>query len=84
VTDFFSAAWMAGLELGRTMGQRLEQWHGGDGERLWLLLLVAAMEEASRPEIRSKPCESAILQACRAQLAQPITVCGLTYSTARH
>ena len=75
---------MAGLELGRTMGQRLEQWHGGDDERLWLLLLVAAMEEASSPEIRSKPCESAILQACRAQLAQPITVCGRTYSTARH
>jgi hypothetical protein len=84
VTDFFSAAWMAGLELGRTMGQRLEQWRGGDGERLWLSLLVAAMEEASRPEIRSKPCEAAILQACRAQLAQPVTGYGRTYSTARH
>jgi hypothetical protein len=66
------------------MGQRLEQWHGGDGERLWLSLLVVAMEEASRPEIRSMPCESAILQACRAQLAQPVTACGRTYSTARH
>jgi hypothetical protein len=75
---------MAGLELGRTMGQRLEQWHGGDGERLWLSLLIAAMEAASRPEIRSEPCESAILQACRAQLAQPATGYGRTYSTARH
>jgi hypothetical protein len=84
VADFFSAAWMARLELGQTMGQRLEQWHGGDRERLWLSLLVAAMEEASRPEIRSKPCESAILQACRAQLAQPATGYGRAPSMIRH
>ena len=75
---------MAGLELGQTMVQRLEQWHGGGGERLWLSLLVAAMEDASRPEIRSTPCESAILQACRAQLAQPVTGFGGAPSTVRH
>ena len=75
---------MAGLELGQTMGQRLEQWHGGDGERLWLSLLVAAMEEASRPEIRSKPCESAVVQACRAQLAQPATGYSRAPSMIRH
>jgi hypothetical protein len=75
---------MARLERGQVMGQRLEQWHGGDGERLWLSLLVAAMEEASRPEIRSKPCESAVLQACRAQLAQPATGYAGVSSTARH
>lgn len=75
---------MARLELGQTMGQRLEQWRGGDGERLWLSLLVAAMEEASRPEIRSKPCEAAILQACRAQLMQPVTGYACVPSTARH
>ena len=66
------------------MGQRLEQWHGGDGERRWLSLLVAAMEEVSRPDIRSKPCETAILQACRAQLAQPVTGFARTQSTVRH
>ena len=75
---------MARLELGQTMGQRLEQWRGGDGERLWLSLLVAAMEEASLPEIRSKPCEAAILQACRAQLMQPVTGYAPVPSTARH
>jgi hypothetical protein len=75
---------MAGLELGQAMGQRFEQWRGGDGERLWLSLLVAAMEEASRPEIRSKPCDSAILQACRAQLMQPGTGYAGTSSAARH
>jgi hypothetical protein len=84
VRDFFSAAWMVRLELGQTMGQRLEQWHGGDGERLWLSLLVAAMEEASRPEIRSKPCESAILHACHEQLAQPATGCGCAPLMIRH
>jgi hypothetical protein len=63
------------------MGQRLEQWHGGDGERRWLSALVAAMEEASRPEIRTKPCETAILQACRAQLAQPVTAFARVHST---
>jgi hypothetical protein len=66
------------------MGQRLEQWQGGEGERLWLSLLVAAMEEASRPEIRSKPCDKAILQACRAQLMQPATGYAYAASTARH
>jgi hypothetical protein len=75
---------MAGLELGRTMGQRLEQWHGGDGERRWLSALVAAMEEASRPDIRSKPCDSAVLHACRAQLAQPVTGFARAPSTLRH
>jgi len=75
---------MGGLELGRTMGQRLEQWHGADGERRWLSLLIAAMEEASRPEIRSTPCESAVLQACRAQLAQPATGYPSAVSMVRH
>ena len=55
------------------MGQRLEQWHRGDGEQRWLSALIAAMEDVSRPDVRSKPCETAILQACRAQLAQPVT-----------
>ena len=54
------------------MGQRLETWQGGGGERLWLSLLVDAMEEAARPEIRSQPVESSVLWALRAQLAQPV------------
>lgn len=66
------------------MGQRLQQWRDGDGERLWLLLLVAALEEASRPEIRSRPCEKAILQACRAQLMQPLTGFSRAASVVRH
>ncbi len=66
------------------MGQRLEQWHDGKGGRHWLSLLVAAMEEASRPEIRSKPCERATLQECRAQLARPVTAFARAPSVVRH
>jgi hypothetical protein len=54
------------------MGQRLTTWQSGGGERLWLSLLVDAMEEAARPEVRALPCEAVILQALRAQLAQPV------------
>jgi hypothetical protein len=55
------------------MGQRLNTWQGERGERLWLSLLIDAMEEAARPEVRAVPCEAAILQALRAQLAQPVS-----------
>ncbi|HEY7846165.1 MAG TPA: transcriptional regulator [Bradyrhizobium sp.] len=55
------------------MGQRFNTWQSGGGERQWLSLLVDAMEEAARPEVRAVPCEAAILQALRAQLAQPVS-----------
>ncbi len=51
------------------MGQRLQIWRSGDGERRWLSMLVDAMEEVSRPEIRKIPCDPRI--ALRAQLARP-------------
>jgi biotin-(acetyl-CoA carboxylase) ligase len=54
-------------------GQRLNTWQSGGGERLWLSRLVRAMEEASRPEVRTLPCEAAVLQALRAQLALPVS-----------
>jgi hypothetical protein len=66
------------------MGQRLDKWQGGGGDRLWLSLLVDAMEEAARPETRSQPVESAILLALRAQLAQPVTRLAHARSTLRH
>jgi hypothetical protein len=54
------------------MGQRIETWQHGGGDRRWLALLVDAMERASRPDVRAVPCEKAILDALRAQLAQPV------------
>jgi hypothetical protein len=53
------------------MGQRLQPWRSGDGEKLWLSMLVDTMEEVCRPEIRAMPCDSSILVALRAQLARP-------------
>jgi len=55
------------------MGQRLNKWQGGSGDRQWLSLLIDAMEEAARPEMRSAPVETEILMALRAQLARPVT-----------
>lgn len=66
------------------MGQRLERWQGRDGERLWLSLLVEAMEEAARPEVRSQPVEAAILAGLRAQLAQPAMRSSFVWSAMRH
>ena len=53
------------------MGQRLQPWRPRDGERLWLSMLVDAMEQAARPEFRAIPCDSTILAAVGAQLARP-------------
>jgi hypothetical protein len=53
------------------MGQRLQPWRSGDGERLWLSMLIDAMEEVSRPEFRSVSCGRSVLAAVSAQLAQP-------------
>jgi hypothetical protein len=53
------------------MGQRLQSWRSEEGEMLWLSLLIEAMEEVSRPEIRSRPCDPAILLALSAKLARP-------------
>lgn len=59
------------VRQGQGMGQRLQAWRSGDGQRLWLSMLVEAMEEVSRPEIREIPCDPKILIAFRAQLARP-------------
>ncbi len=53
------------------MGQRVQPWRSGDGERLWLSMLVDAMEELSRPEFRAAHCDSAVLAEVHAQLARP-------------
>jgi hypothetical protein len=61
----------AAVRRGQAMGQQLQIWRPGDGETLWLSLLIESMEEASRPEIRSRPCDTSILLALSAKLARP-------------
>ena len=52
------------------MGQQLQGRRSGNSDRLWLSLLVEAMEEVSRPEFREIPCAPQVLIAFRAQLAR--------------
>jgi hypothetical protein len=73
------------LRQGQAMGQQLQprhsgksrrsgkSWRSGNGERRWLSMLVDAMEEFSRPDIRSLPCHPSLLVAVRAQLARPVS-----------
>jgi hypothetical protein len=53
------------------MGQQIQSWRSGDGQTLWLSMLVDAMEQLSRPEFRAVPCDRSVLAAFNAQLARP-------------
>jgi hypothetical protein len=53
------------------MGQQLHTWRSASGQNQWLSMLVDAMEEVSRPEIRKRRCDNSLLAAVRAQLARP-------------
>lgn len=53
------------------MAQRLQSWRSGNGEKLWLSMLIDTMEEAARPEVRMLRCDPLALAALRAQLALP-------------
>ncbi|MFG3592646.1 transcriptional regulator [Bradyrhizobium sp. RDI18] len=53
------------------MGQQLLGWRSASAQRLWLSMLIDAMEEISRPERRDQPCDAQVLAALRAQLARP-------------
>ena len=53
------------------MGQRMQSWQINSGEKAWLSMLVASMEDAGRPERRVEPCDVRSLAALRAQLALP-------------
>ena len=82
---------VAGLRVGReqAMGQQLQPWRSGttwrsgNGQTLWLSMLVEAMEQVSRPEYRAVPCDPLVLAAVRAQLerpASPYAYCGSQFS----
>jgi len=53
------------------MGQRLLPWRSGEGEKLWLSMLVDAMEKASQPQLRAAYCDQSVLAAVSVQLARP-------------
>jgi hypothetical protein len=51
------------------MGRVAVTWRSEDERQLWLSMLLDAMEEASRPEVRARPPDRAILAGLRAHLA---------------
>jgi hypothetical protein len=53
------------------MGQPLQVWTAGSGQRLWLSMLVDTMEQISRSELQEKPCDGEVLAGLRAQLSLP-------------
>ncbi len=53
------------------MGQQIKGWRSASGQRLWLSRLIDTMEQISRPERRTVPCDPQLLAAVRAQLARP-------------
>ena len=59
---------------GKVMGQQLPSWRTGNGQTLWLSMLIEAMEKLSRPEWRGRP-DRPELAAIRARLAEPATAC---------
>lgn len=57
------------FQQGMRMGRVAVTWRSEDERQLWLSMLLDAMEEASRPEIRARPLDRAILGNLRVQLA---------------
>jgi hypothetical protein len=55
------------------MGQQLQRWEPRTGEKLWLSMLIEAMEDVSRPEIRALPCDQSVLAALTLQLERPVS-----------
>jgi hypothetical protein len=65
------------------MGQQLQTWRSGGGDREWLSMLIDAMEEVSRPELRAMPCDPLVVAAVHAHLARPASAyafCGSAFS----
>jgi hypothetical protein len=57
--------------MGQQLQARFQAWRSGDGQDLWLSMLIDTMAEVSRPEIRALRCDISLLAAVKAQLARP-------------
>ncbi|MCA1452318.1 hypothetical protein I6F35_03680 [Bradyrhizobium sp. BRP22] len=53
------------------MSQRFHIRRSEQDDRRWLSMLIDAMEETARPEIRNVPCDKQARAAVEAQLARP-------------
>ena len=57
------------------MGEQLQGWRSAGGQTLWLSMLIDAMEEVSRSELRSQPCDRLLVAAMYARLSRPAASC---------
>ena len=55
------------------MAQQLQRWEPATGEKLWLSMLIGAMEDVARPETRALPCDQSVLAALTMQLERPVS-----------
>jgi hypothetical protein len=53
------------------MGQQLQSWRSAGSDKLWLSMLIDAMEQVSRSEQRAQPCDRSVVAAVVAQLSRP-------------
>jgi hypothetical protein len=53
------------------MGQQVQPWRSGDGEKLWLSMLIDTMEKIASRELRAVPCDRLVLAKVNAHLARP-------------
>jgi hypothetical protein len=66
------------------MQQELRTWESEAGSRRWLLALIAAMDDASRPELEKPGLPAETLAEFRAHLALPASVRLYPASSLRH
>jgi len=62
------------IQTSRKAWTSSDAWRSGDVERIWLSMLVDAMEAASCPEVRKIPSDPQTLIALRAHLARPASL----------
>jgi hypothetical protein len=56
----------------RLQTRRVRTW-SANSEKLWLPMLIDAMENVARPECRAVPCDRLVLAAVSAHLAHPVS-----------
>ncbi len=66
------------------MRQELRIWKSEAGSRIWLSALIAAMEQASRPELEMSDLPAETLAQFRDQLALPASMRLYPVSSLRH
>jgi hypothetical protein len=52
---------------------QVQPWRSGEGEKLWLSMLIDTMEKIACRELRAVPCDRLVLAKVSAHLARPVS-----------